>query len=209
MLARNCADGGYRPDTAYTLQVAGFPRLDGLRAENGTPLERSWRYEFTTVGVGADQPGFSFDDASPGRGHPVQLDFDALRRLGPGEPLLLRCAEPLDPKTLVDGPQGEFWLVDAELPEAQPIALEGRFRANHPEGSQGPFGACAVIELWPLEKLRPGGEYFFGAVERPSLADFRGNRVWPVTFGLTPTRIRVGDADFEHVGRLLLPFLDR
>src|SRR5688572_19047640 len=42
-------DGGYRPGETYRVELAGFPRPDGLRAADGAPLERSAAWQFRVV----------------------------------------------------------------------------------------------------------------------------------------------------------------
>lgn len=225
VLSRALDDGGYRPGTSYTVHVVGFPRLDGLRATSGVPLERSLRWRFTTVSIDKEPRGFVFDDVSPEQlvWPGIHLDREQIQRpLAPGEPIRLLCNEPLDPSTLFDD---DFWVeqvtvrdevVRAESgevrvvrePRSRRIDVRGTFVANHHQG-EGANGVCAVIELLPLEVLEPGPEhdYYFHAQRSLRLTDFHGN-TRPLGHQ-TKVAFRVGRVSRTRGNRLTLSFLDR
>ena len=172
VLAFDLQDGGYRPGTSYSVELAGFPRPEGLRAKSGAPLASSARYDFSTVEVGEDRVAIAFEDPAPGRGLPVFLRSDSVE---PGEPILLEGGEPLDPSTLY---AADFTLrkgprVRSEL--GPPIPLRARLRDNRDRTS----GAGAtVIELLPTQRLEIGETYQLLVDERMlRLRDFGGHRV--------------------------------
>ncbi len=173
-LSATLTDGGYLPGELYHLDLYGFPRLDGLRGVQGEPLWRSQRWSFTTADVGPGRRGFVFDDASPGIG--ATVSFPQSRFLHPGEPLLIECAEPIDPSTLRAADYRIERVQDGGVGLA--CGVTARFLVNHPEGSQGPLEPCAVIELMPNERLQPGSYVLSG--KGVTLTDYGGNSVWPL-----------------------------
>ena len=113
-------DGGFEPGASYELTLDGFPLPSGPRSIHGAALRSPVRYDFQVVArptdarppTGLRKPRHGtqpFDerrvlrDASPDRCAPLEL-----RRGDPGSgdgtplawdaPLVLSCAEPLDPR---------------------------------------------------------------------------------------------------------------
>jgi len=213
-------DGGYRPGHEYRLIGTGFPRLDGLRSLNGAPLDRGFRWTFTTVAVGPDQ-AVVFDDASPGDVQPLlpdarQLDERRGLRVRDGEPLLLTCMEPLDPSTLTGRPfelveyEVVFELIDGvtvsvQRPRPEAVGLSLALRLNEPQGSRG-AAPCCELELHPDRPLRSGTAYDLVQREPLRLTDFHGN---PVAWRFSKVAIHV-EAEVADLAtrRPTLPFLD-
>ena len=213
-------DGGYRPGHEYRLIGAGFPRLDGLRGLDGAPLDRGFRWTFTTVEVGPDQV-VVFDDASPGSAEPLlpdarQLDDRTGLRVREGEPILLTCMEPLDPSTLGGHPfelieyevvtetvDGSTISVQRPLPDA--VGLSLALRRNDPQGSRGPE-PCCELELHPERPLRPGTAYDLVQREPLRATDFHAN---PVSWKFSKVAIHVEPQVTDLASRRpTLPFLD-
>jgi hypothetical protein len=175
VLAFDLSDGGYLPGTTYAVELAGFPRPEGLRAKSGAPLSASVLYRFTTVEArepGEPREGLVFEDPSPGRGTPVVLRSEILT---PGEPIVLEGGEPLDPSTLY---AADFVLrpgprVRSEL--GAPIPLRARMADNR-DRSAGM--GTALVELYPMERLQAGSTYQLSVDEELlRLRDFGGHRV--------------------------------
>jgi hypothetical protein len=175
VLAADLGDGGYRPGTTYAVELAGFPRPEGLRSTDGLPLERSVLYRFTTVDAPAPRGaggGFLFEDPAPGRGLPVVLRSESV---APGEPIVLEGGEPLDPSTLHAedfalrrGPRERRAL-------GEPVPLRARLSDNRDRSSGK---GTALIELVPMERLEAGETYqLLVDGERLRLRDFGGHPV--------------------------------
>lgn len=213
-------DGGYRPGHRYRLIGAGFPRLDGLRGLDGAPLQRGFRWSFTTVDVGPDQV-VVFDDASPGDAQPLlpdarQLDERRGLRVQEGQPLLLTCMEPLDPSTLEGRPfelveyevvleEVAGTLVSVQRPREETIGLSLALRVNEPQGARGAAPSCE-LELHPERPLRSGTAYDLVPREPLRLTDFHGN---PVSWRFSKVAIHVEAAVPDlSTRRPTLPFLD-
>ena len=184
VLLADLTGGGYRPATRYTVEFVGFPSLSSIRSVEGWPLDRSRRYEFETVRVDPANRRVVFDDASPGSAAPVNVST-ALGRLSQGggwqleadDPIVLTCAEPLDPSSLR---AEDFWLFGPGDPGAsERIAVSARFVANYDEG-EAPHGeSAAVLELLATRHLSPGS-YELVISRGVELHDFGGNPVWPM-----------------------------
>jgi hypothetical protein len=87
-------DGGLLPGRRYAVELAGFPRPDGLRGRGGELLPRCLRFEFRTV---SPAPGKAlFVDPI---NEPLLLRL-ATDQPGPLDPLRLVCSGPLDPTSL-------------------------------------------------------------------------------------------------------------
>ena len=180
VLAFDLDDGGYLPDTTYEVELAGFPRPDGLRGRSGAPLERSLSWEFKTVTVSEPRSGFVFEDASLDRGLPVVL---ATSTVAPGEPIVLEGEEPVDPSTL--------FAVDFVLRRKLPRSPEGPVRSlgppiplrvgladNRDKRAPGEPGQTTRIELLPLQRLAEGETYWLQVDPRfLRLRDFGGHPV--------------------------------
>ncbi len=206
VLTPDLTDGGYRPGTRYQLQARGFPSLDGLRAQGGAPLERGFRWAFETVAIGEGRHGPVFDDVSPDRARPLVVDPRELRSLSPWQPLLLRCAEPLDPSTL----RGEDFRLRSLArgePQESRIPLAASLRENHPEDRHPEQHAC-TIELIPLEALTPGRyELTLDRIRNLALTDFHGNPV-PVPWRSARVEVIVVKPPRDGARRPRFSFLD-
>ncbi len=159
---RDLSDGGLLPGTRYEVELLGFPAPDGLRSQTGRVLERSVRFTFETVEL-AEPRGQLYEDHSPLVGAPLLPES---RRFERGGALILRCAEPLDPSTLVDG---EFLLRSggslSDIIPLDPQLLEN----SHDRGAR--------LELKPRRRLA-AGRYYLPLNLDVSLRDFGGNVVW-------------------------------
>ncbi|MCY3003133.1 MAG: Ig-like domain-containing protein [Planctomycetota bacterium] len=172
VLARDLSDGGYRPATRYAVELAGFPRADALRSDDGRVLAESLRWTFETVAVSEPRSGYVFEDSSPTSGSPVILRTPLLQPL---QPIRLTCEEPIDPSTL--------WSEDFELlPELNFVAV-GRTRGDAiplvakfvRNDEREPYkDDAAVIELTPRDRRLAPGVY---ALYQPKvrLRDFGGH----------------------------------
>lgn len=90
------ADGGLLPSESYTVELAGFPRPDGVRGRRGEVLSSTLRLPFHTVELGGDAPLFL--DPFSDRLAPL---LPLATRLGPLDPIRLQCGEALDPTSVV------------------------------------------------------------------------------------------------------------
>ena len=215
VLRDDLSGGGYRPSTRYSVELVGFPSLSSIASIEGWPLDRSRRFEFETVQVAGERRGVVFDDASPGSAAPVHL-ATALGRssrtgawqLEADDALVLSCAEPLDPSTLV---AENYWLrCRDETVLAGRIPVTARFTANYDEG-EAPYGEpAAVIELLPSRYLPPG-LYDFVVARDAELRDFGGNPVWRMGVGAAVERLEVvlpnADPSVEEATDLTIEFV--
>lgn len=177
VLAADLSDGGYLPNTTYDVELMGFPRLDGLRGQDGAPLRHSLSLEFRTVDPADPQSGFVFEDSSLDVGLPVILRAGEVE---PGEPILLEGEEPLDPATLF----AADFILTRKLKESRGrgkrppgIPLRARLVDNRNRRSARWGEGTTLIELQPLQRLEAGGEYWLQVVEDLRLRDFGGHRV--------------------------------
>ncbi|MDP6368266.1 MAG: Ig-like domain-containing protein, partial [Planctomycetota bacterium] len=170
VLAPDLSDGGYRPDTDYSVRLGGFPELDGLRGSGGEPLSAARTISFHTVAVEQPRRGFVFADGTPEEGSPLRI---VSATLTPDEPLRMTCAEPLDPSTLLDG---AIVLVEASA-TGRRIPLRGILVTNAISGTGSIHRPAAVLELLAPERLKPG-DYWLPQPEGVGLRDFGGNPVW-------------------------------
>jgi hypothetical protein len=153
VLAHDLSDGGYLPGTTYFVELAGFPRPDGLRGASGVALQRNLRWEFRTVDLGGAQHVL-FEDPSPERGSVVVLETTSLRPL---QPIRLKCPEALDPSTLYS----EDFTLDSRSEKA--IPLVARLLANDEGG--------ALIELRARDRVLAAGSYQLQPSEDVRLRD--------------------------------------
>lgn len=179
-------DGGYRPGETYRVELAGFPRPDGLRASDGAPLERSAAWEFQVVhSEDGARRGFLFEDASMDTGRPLVLRSE---RIGPRDPILVEGGEPVDPSTLfAEDFVLQVWR-SAAIPEDQDseeeaagpahLALGARLTDNRDRRSPHATGST-WIELQPLQPLHAGDDVIFQLHLAPGarLRDFGGHPV--------------------------------
>jgi hypothetical protein len=184
VLAFELDDGGYLPDTTYDVQLAGFPRPDGLRGRSGAPLAETATWEYHTVAVSEPRAGFVFEDHTPDGGLPLVL---RTATVAPGDPIVFEGGEPLDPSTLF---AADFVLrktlreqrgEGARAPMkagGPPIPIRARLTDNRDRYQHGEPGQTTRVELQPLQRLEAGEEYRLQV--EPTylrLRDFGGNRV--------------------------------
>lgn len=175
VLAPDLSDGGYLPGTRYVVEVAGFPRLDGVRSVDGAPLETTVRFAFRTVDVTTPRSGLIFDDREPDRTRPLRLFPSAVlggaagHEVGSLESLYLRSEKPLDPSTidplgfeLVAQSGGRRITLRTRLIEnwsdARPRPRPARAHSAAPPEAWLRDPRAALLELTPLERL-PAGTY--------------------------------------------------
>lgn len=207
VLAPDLSDGGYVPGATYQVEIAGFPRPDGLRGVDGAPLASTYRWSFRVVEV-ANGGGPFFEDRDPDRVRPLRLfpapqSVPKLRReeekpsggtelryeLGPLDAIYLRCEEPLDPSSLVDGAfalrsrQGLEVRLRPRLLENEPDAAlrprPSRARSSSPPEAWQRELRAALVELAPVTRLSSGLNSPWSLVFYPEV---RTTRVVPVAF---------------------------
>ena len=180
------SDGGFRPGTSYTVELRGFPDPGGVRAEDGAPLRSTLRWSFTTV---ESDEVLLFEDATLERGSALKLSRVDLSAEGDRRSILLRCGEPLDPRTLFDD---DFSLVlqrsradvngaGAEARERVRVRASLRdtphdFRSS-PDLLADP-GGVGWVELVPVARLMPGETYWLDVSPTLRLRDYGGNPIW-------------------------------
>jgi hypothetical protein len=170
VLAFDLSDGGYLPDTTYFVELAGFPRVDGLRGRSGALLRENVRLEFRTAAVTQPREGFLFEDASPTRGARMRL---ATKTIGPLDPITLGFDEPIDPSTLF---AEDFRLTRGRDTDA--AALRARVVRNRDHGDASTLDA-AQVELFPIElRLEPGKYVLEVGVPTLRLRDFGNHEPW-------------------------------
>jgi hypothetical protein len=161
-LARTLDDGGYRPATAYRVEVAGFPRPDGVRARDGRILERGASASFRTVDPAKGIQPFLDDN-------PFQGPFPGLPGASPlqvriGDPISIVFTEPLRPDTVTEE---SFRLREFRGgTELEDIAIEVRL----PRPGEG-----RVVEIVPRDPEPLPTKYVL--VIRDRIQDYGGNRV--------------------------------
>lgn len=204
-------DGGLRPGTTYHVELVGYPRIDGLRARDGRPLERSYRWSFRT----ADGDGPLYADQTPLSSSLLQLDR---ARLGRQEPIRLSCAEPLDPTSLRADDFQLLFLSAERRSTSEPqvrIPLRARLVGNAEPGAED---GGARIELRAETGDFEVGQYRLTISPETKLRDFGGNLAWPSRPGATPhfdlivvhreTEIHESFLDAERRSPLLVPGVD-
>lgn len=223
VLAADLLDGGYRPDTQYTVEILGFPSPDGVRGVRGEPLESTYRWSFRTVRVTVPRSALVFDDRMQDKrpwlrlcpSPPAAPDSAAL--IGPRDSIYLACDKPLDPSSVRDE---DFELRPVARSGAS-VGLRARLIENQPESAKRDRPAAArsstpaeswereppraaLIELTPKQGLATG-EYLLkvrasreGQVLGPT--DFSGRAV---LLFRPPFFVRVTE-DFVDAGRGVL-----
>lgn len=194
VLAPDLSDGGYVPGARYRVEIAGFPRPDGLRSVDGAPLAATVRWSFRVVDVERDV-GPHFEDRDPERVRPLRLfpEPQAVRKsqrdenekgtelryeLEPLDAIYLRCEEPLDPASLVDGAfalrsrLGTEVRLRARLLENEPDAAfrppPVRARSSAPPEAWQRELRAALVELTPVSRLTRDGSPW-SLVHRPAV----------------------------------------
>jgi hypothetical protein len=176
VLAPDLSDGGYRPASRYTVELAGFPRADALRSESGLVLAENLRWSFETVAVTEPRSGYVFEDSSPTSGSPVILRSLVLEPL---QPIRLTCEEPIDPSSLHSEdfellPEISFWAAGRTRGDA--IPLVARLVRND---EREPYkDEAAVIELSPRDRRLSPGAYGLSVKRNVRLRDFGGHPLW-------------------------------
>jgi Big-like domain-containing protein len=204
-------DGGLRPGTTYTVDLIGYPRVDGLRSRDGSPLERGYRWSFRT----ADGDGSLFADQTPLSSSLLQLDR---ARLGREEPIRLSCAEPLDPTSLHAEDFQLLFLSAERRSTSEPltrIPLRARLVGNAEPGADD---GGARIELRAETGDFEVGQYRLSISPDTELRDFGGNLSWPSRPGNAPhfdlivvhreTEIHESFLDADRRSPLLVPGVD-
>jgi hypothetical protein len=169
VLSRELSDGGYRPGTRYSVELAGFPRPDALRGASGAPLRQNLRWSFATA-VRGDERAQVFEDPSPQGGLPLVVASPSVRPL---EPIVITCAEPVDPSTLHSE---DFELEGRKSGATVAIPVLARLVRNDEPAAPGE--PAAVIQLVPLDRVLEVGNYGLPAAERGRslrLRDFGGH----------------------------------
>lgn len=179
----NLFDGGFVPGSAYRVELTGFPVIAGLRSLQGLVLERGYSSQFRAVE--AKQEGSLWLDPSPETAAALFLS-DA--EVGVSAPIVLRCAEPVDPRSVSSARfELRFDPDDGELVE---VPLRAQLVVNSMQ-------AGAEIELRAVESLETGlprplepGTYHLWV--REGVLDLGGQQVassWAVT--QMPARLEV------------------
>src|SRR5262245_11992270 len=165
-LARTLDDSGYRPATAYRVEVAGFPRPDGVRARDGRILERTVSASFRTVDPAKGiQP---FLDDSPFQGPFPGLPDASSLQVRIGDPISIVFTEPLRPDTVTEE---AFRLREFRRgTELEDVPIEVRL----PRQGEG-----SVVEIVPRDPKPPPTSYVL--VIRDRIQDYGGNRVPPLS----------------------------
>jgi hypothetical protein len=218
--APDLGDGGFRPGETYVVELAGFPRPDGLRSKDGRPLRSTVRFELSTVVV--DEPrggGIVFLDRTTDQGLPMRFkaptaeapEIRAEIRMGPTDPIVLEGEEPLDPSSV----RAEDFVLRPNAPEkrgelAESIPLTAVLRDNRDKHEYPPRGTT-LLHLVPQRPLAPGAYLLTIDPGTLHLRDFSAHPVL-VVMGNAPVRrmsIRVSSvAQSQAQGEHLEEFLD-
>jgi len=202
VLAPDLSDGGFRPGETLDLVVVGFPSPAALRSDDGRWLEDSKRLRYQVIPAGAGQVGFLFDDATPSRGKPLEgspLDpgFPLGPALKPGAPLVLRCAEPINPASL-DASALRLTTSDDRPMSETNIRLE-LLQNFDDEQLDGVEQSNALLAVHFEPELPPADYRLYEVSQRGALTDFRDNPVsWSLRMGL-PFRVggQVDTSDYS------------
>lgn len=172
-------DGGLRPGAEYRLELDGFPRLSALRSRDGWPLAESLVLPVSCVSSGDPQGLFRGMSLAPAE--PLSVERF---RLGPLDPLVLRSAQALDPRSLEPESFALFALGPAgERPERIPLRLE--LLDNRQAGARLALLPVAAGE-GAARRALPLGELLLVARDgAPGLRDLGGQRVL-AGFGSSP-----------------------
>lgn len=136
--AEDLLDSGFKPGREVTVTLAGFPRIDGLRARGGAPLAGTSRFTLRTVDLTEEAVLFVDEVFGP----PLPLTLEGAS-IGPREPLLLRAEESLDPRSVRGD---DFALFTGRAgPDGSPVEIPLRARLRENSSTR------AIVELWPTE----------------------------------------------------------
>ncbi|MCE9593357.1 MAG: Ig-like domain-containing protein [Planctomycetes bacterium] len=200
-------DGGYLPDTEYTVRLAGFPFPDGLRSAAGAPLARSIEWRFRTVTVTDPRGGPVFEDRSPEVGRPLQIQSSEPKLVAPTGPIVLEGGEPIDPSSL----RAEDFSLrpsngrNAASPFGDRIPLRAVVADNRDPLDFVSRGRT-LVHLFPQSVLAPG-DYELRNLAPADLHDFGGHPVWPFSVKRLLVRVQAGSAPIG-VGSYVESFLD-
>lgn len=181
-LRGDLSDSGFQPGATYTVELLGYPLPDGLRSRAGTVLAGCWRGTFHCAALPSDPAAPAtplFEDASIDRGAPLTL---VSQEFAMGEPILLACAEPLDPRTVsAQGIELRYFGPSTrtnEPVEPLPIAVEVRLARNDGGGALLELRASAGGELLS-SRLDPGEYHLWIDPTRSTLRDLGGHACLP------------------------------
>ena len=192
-------DGGFRPGQRYTVELGGFPRLNGVRGRRGEPLRQTFRSQFETVAGAAGGGGDLrlFDNRTYTGRRKLTLRETSIR---PSGPLTLVTDVPLDPRTVVPlDPEGEgvedfrvrriFRRAEGLSSEGgDPVQLRARLSLNRLGGDEllEEGAVRAEIELWPGQQGFQPGEYVLLMGPDYEILDLSGVQVDPVWLEFSP-----------------------
>lgn len=207
VLARTLDDGGYLPDTEYTVRLVGFPFPDGLRSKDGAPLGRSLEWRFRTVSVSTPRAGPVFEDQSPEVGRPIQINSAEPKLVSPTGPIELEGGEPIDPSSL----RAEDFVLRpirrlagavkrGDRVPLRAVLVDNRDPLDHVSRGR------TIVHLVPVVTLAPG-EYELWIEPTVALLDFGGHPVWPFSTRRLHLRVQAGSAQ-ASVGSHVESFVD-
>ncbi len=158
--APNLQDGGYTPNTAYQLELAGFPRADAIRSKDGACLASTLHIAFQTVKIENPRTGDVFLDDSPDYGLPLLIHSKKSSNSQPVRApmtsqsgLDLEGEEPIDPSTISDD---VFALIrDEEPSKGSKYPLRAFLIDNHNKHAYFAQGTT-LLRLLPDTLVPPG-----------------------------------------------------
>jgi len=229
-------DGGFLPGQDYRVLLGGFPRPDALRSASGAHLDRSRIWGFRTVEPDQPRRQLIFYDENLERIGPPHLfpkgSGSSNYLLAPDDYLYLACDKPVDPTSLLSR---NFYL-SVSVPGSvtsprnyRRVQVQVRLLENHPDSQRRakPVGVrsaaapeawlsdprAALIELVPLEALRPGerGTLRFqpdGGLDSFAMRDFSARPLLAVEYTFPRSLQVTSSVPQFHVGSLVEEFLD-
>lgn len=207
VLAPTLDDGGYLPDTEYTVWLSGFPAPDGLRSKDGVPLSRTVEWRFRTVSVSTPRAGPIFEDRSPEVGRTLRVRGEDVKRVPPAGPIELEGGEPIEPSTLH---AEHFKLRPADPRAANPRAVDAIPVRVLLVDNRDPLDPATrgrtLLHVIPQRLLEPGryGLWYEGEA---ALQDFGGHPVWPFSTKRLQVIVEASGAP-ASVGNYVESFLD-
>ncbi|MCP5022717.1 MAG: hypothetical protein GY930_13200 [bacterium] len=220
VLDSNLSSGGYRPGRPHLVRVVGFPAVGGLRAQDGEPLNRSYRLPFDVVDPAPTDRAFL--DFSPYGCKPLVVGLHPSGLRAPvqeDEPIRLWCLEPLDPRSL-HSEDFSIWYHDPWNPNPEQSTATkfsdvrvSMVQNRHSELLLQNQGACE-LECTPETRLDPSrnGRFSLRVHRNARLKDYNGYSPWPAASPSGPRfefYFRVEPVDAQGQRRLRLDFLDR